>query len=109
MDLNGLLTMNDDGQFELENETGIINISDLLDNIFESGLKPQVYVRIMKDGKLIFEESGGLFLNVDEQRVESFFVCGLNLSKTLFYSTDEYLDITIRQQKGTNKVYGNVS
>lgn len=100
--------MNDNGQFELEDETGIINISNLLDGIYDSKLKPLVYIKIIKNGKLIFEEDGGIFNHRDEQQVDSYFVCGNNLSKCLFYNTDEVLDITIKQ-RGNIRNYGRIS
>lgn len=109
--LNGKLQMTDDqtGEFEIVTEYGkVINVSRILDNIFESTLRPQVYVKIMRGNSLIFEESGGLLLNRDEQKVESYFVCGLNLSKTLWNNTNEYLEIIIKQE-GRNRYNGNKS
>lgn len=108
MELYGKLFIDDNnekGEFELETETRVVNISQLLDNIFESALRPQVYIRIMRGNSLIFEESGGLLLNRDEQKVESYFVCGLNLSKTLWNNTNEFLEIIIKQE-GRNRYNG---
>lgn len=106
--LNGKLQMTDDqtGEFEIVTENGVFNVSNILDNIFESGLRPQVYVRIMEGTKLLLEEEGGLFLHMDEQKVESYFICGINLSKILFDSTDKVLELVIRQ-RGNNSKYGN--
>lgn len=107
MELYGKLDMNDDGEFELHNETGIINISKMLDGIYESQLKPLVYIKIEKEGHLLIEEDGGLLLHTDSQKVESYFVCGINISKELFYNTDEFLSITIK--KGNKDNNGNKS
>ena len=80
-------------------EDGIgVNVSRILNNIFESSLRPQVYIRICKGTSLIMEEDGGLFLNMDKQKVNSFFVCGVNLSKILFDNTDQFLEIEIKQR-----------
>lgn len=97
---------NDNGEFELETETGIVNISQLLDGIYTSRLKPQIYIRIEKSGSLLMEEDGGIFYHIDEQKVESFWVCGINLSRLLWDNTGEYLDITIQERK--SKVYGKI-
>jgi len=95
----GKLIMNDDGEFELYNEMSVINISKVLDNIFASQLRPQVDIKIFKNGILLFDEQGGLFLHTDEQKVESYFVCSLNLSKLLFYNTEENnIEITIKYE-----------
>lgn len=105
----GKFNMNDNGEFELHTEVGIVNISQVLDNIFESQLRPLVYVKIMKNGtSLLMEEDGGLFLHTDDQKVESYFVCGVNLSKLLFYNTGEKLEINIIKRGKTLK-YGKVS
>jgi len=96
---NGKLDMDDNGEFIIHTETGIVNISKILDDIFNSQLRPLVYVKIYKNGKLIFEEDGGLFLHTDDQKVQSYFVCSMNLSKLLFYETDNFLEITIKQRR----------
>lgn len=99
--LNGKLQMTDDqtGEFELVIEdSSSFNISKILNDIFEASLRPQVYVRVSRCGRLLFEESGGLFLNIDKQKVESFFICGLNLSKLLWDNTDEFLEIIIKKE-----------
>ena len=109
MNLSGRLFIdedNDKGEFELETETDVVNISQLLDGVYSSRLKPQVYIRVEKNGSLLMEEDGGIFLNIDEQKVESYFVCGINLSKLLWDNTGEYLDITIQERK--NKVHGKI-
>ena len=96
---NGKLDMDDNGEFIIHTETGIINISKILDDIFNSQLRPQVYIKIMKCGRLLFEEDGQITLSVDEDRIESYFVCSMNLSKLLFYETDNFLEITIKQRR----------
>ena len=100
--LNGKLQMADDesGEFEIVTETGTVNVSKILDNIFDSGLRPQVYVKILRGGSLIFEESGGLLLCRDRQGVDSYFVCGLNLSKLLWDNTEEWLEIILKRNYG---------
>ena len=108
--LNGIgkLEYNDNAEYELHTELGVVNISKVLDDIFDSGLRPQVDIKISKNGRLIFDEQGGLFLNMDDQRVESYFVCSLNLSKLLFYNTGENLEITIKYE-GKSRYNGNKS
>jgi len=99
--LNGKLQMTDDqtGEFEMVSEDGIgVNVSKILNDIFESSLKPQVYVRVSKGTSLIIEEDGGLFFNTDKQKVNSYFVCGINLSKTLWDNTDQFLEIEIKER-----------
>lgn len=102
MELYGLLIMNDNGEFELKSDNSIINISKLLDEIYNTNSKPQVYIKIMKFGRLLFEEDGGLFLRKDNQSVDSYFICGENLSKLLFYETDEELEVIIKERKCSN-------
>jgi hypothetical protein len=95
----GKLVYNDEAQFEIHNDTGIINITKILDNIFDSGLRPLVDIKIYKNGILLFDEQGGLFLHTDDQKVESYFVCSLNLSKLLFYNTGNNLEICIKHER----------
>jgi hypothetical protein len=102
MELYGKLIMNDDGEFELDTEREIINISKLLDGIYNTGSKPQIYIKIEKFGRLLFEEDGLLVKKKDEQNVESYFICGMNLSKLLFYETDEALEVVIKERKCSN-------
>lgn len=99
--LNGKLQMTDDqtGEFEIVTETGSFNVSKILDGIFESGLRPQVYVKVMEGSSLLLEEEGGLFRHIDSQKIESYFVCGINLSKFLFDSTDRVLELVIKRGK----------
>lgn len=96
----GKFDMNDDGEFELHTEMGIVNISKILDNIFTSQLRPQIDIKIYKNGQLLFDEQGGLFSHLDEQKVESFWVCGVNLSKLMFYNTGENnMEISIKYER----------
>ena len=95
----GKLDMDDIGDFILHTEKGTVNISNILDNIFASQLRPQVDIKIYKNGILLFDEQGGLFNHWDEQKVESYFVCGVNLSKLLFYNTEENLEISIKYER----------
>ncbi|MCE5220103.1 MAG: hypothetical protein LLF98_02250 [Clostridium sp.] len=106
MEFFGKLDMNDDGEFIIHTEAGTTNISKILNDIFDSQLRPLVYVRVAKCGNLLFEEDGRLTIAMDEQRVESFYICGLNLSKLLFYETNEVLEITVRKERKTKGLYG---
>lgn len=108
MQLSGRLFIdqdNDNGEFELENETGIVNISQLLDGIYSSQNK-LIYVEIIKDGSILFQEDGGLTKKIDKDGINSFHICGMNLDLVLFNNTGEYLDITIQERK--SKVYGKI-
>lgn len=96
-----MLDLNDYGEFILESSDNTINISKILDNIYKQDNK-LVYIEVRRDGKLIFEEDGGLVLREDDQGVLSYFVCSMNLSKLLFYETENYLDIEI-VQRGNRK------
>ena len=102
--LNGKLQMTDDdtGEFEILTETGVVNVSKILDDIHKSGLRPQVEIKVMCGDKMLFDEQGGLFSHKDEQKVDSYFVCGLNLSKLLWDNTEEFLEITIKRGKCLN-------
>ena len=105
----GKLDMDDNGEFIVHIEDNqIINITKILDDIFTSSLRPQVDIKIFKNGKLLFDEQGGLFLHMDDQKIESYFVCGVNLSKLLFYNTEENLEITIRNE-GKSRYNGKKS
>ena len=99
--LNGRLQMTDDetGEFEIVTENGTVNVSRILDNIFESGLRPQVDIRIMEGSSLLIEESGGLFYCRDKQGVDSYMVCGINISKFLWDHTDRVLELVIKRGK----------
>jgi len=100
--LNGKLQMVDDesGEFEIVTENGTVNVSKILDNIFDSGLRPQVYIKILRGGSLIFEEDGMITFCRDKQGVDSYFVCGLNLSKVLWDNTGEWLEIILKRNYG---------
>ena len=101
MNLYGQLIYNDNAEFELEDETGIINISNLLDGIHSA--KEQIYIRITKGSSLLFEEDGAVMKKVDKDGIVSNFVCGNNLDLLLFNNTDEVLQIVIRKRRK----YGN--
>ncbi len=103
----GKLIYNDNAEFELRDETGFINITKMLDDIFDSGLKPQVYVKVMKGTSLLFEEDGLLTICRDEDGVDSFYICGLNLDKLMFYNTEEALEITIIKREKLRNNYGS--
>lgn len=117
MDLYGHLKIsdNDDGDFELHTEDEIINITKLLDEIHASQTKPQVFVRIMKNGRVLYEEDGLIVKKLDDQRVMSHFICGLNLSKLLWENTGEELEIEIKKvnkkviEKGNMNINGYYS
>lgn len=108
--LNGKLQMTDDeaGEFEIVTETGTVNVSSILDNIFDSSLRPQIYIKVMRGNALIFEEDGLVTFCRDKQGVDSFFVCGLNLDKVLWDNTENNLEICIKKRGNTSK-YGNIS
>ena len=101
MDFYGQLIYNDNAEFELEDETGIINISNLLDGIHSA--KEQIYIRITKGSSLLFEEDGSIIRKQDSDGILSNFVCGNNLDLLLFNNTDEVLQIVIRKRRK----YGN--
>jgi len=93
---NGTLIYNENGQFEIHNGNEIINITEILDNIFDSQLRPLVYVKVMKGDSLLFEESGGLFINTDKFGINCFYICGMNLDLLLLNHENEFLEITIK-------------
>lgn len=97
MELFGQLIMNDEAEFELHTEDDIINISRLLDGVYYA--KEQAYIKVVKNGKLLFEEDGGIAKKMDDDGILSSFVCGVNLDLLLFNNTDEVLDITIRKRR----------
>lgn len=101
MNLYGQLIYNDNAEFELEDETGIINISNLLDGIYNA--KQQAYIRITKGSSLLFEEDGAIIKKQDKDGIISNFVCGNNLDLLLFNNTDEVLQIIIKKRRK----YGN--
>lgn len=110
MELCGQLIMNDDGEFELETEYETVNISQLLDKIYSSHTKQLIYVKIIKSGNiLLFEEDGGLFFRRDDQDLDSYFICGNNLSKLLFYNTDNNINIIIKVRDRERQKYGEYS
>ena len=108
--LNGKLQMTDDetGEFEIVTETGTVNVSKILDNIFDSSLRPQAYIKILRGNAFIFEEDGLITFCRDKQGVESYMICGMNLSKLLWDNTEERLDICIKKRGNISK-YGNIS
>lgn len=106
INLFGLLTMNDDGEFELEDETGIVNITKLLENIYT--LKELVYIKIMRGSSLIFQEDGSVLKKLDKDGIMSFHVCGANLDFILFYNAGETLEITLKK-RGNIRNNGNKS
>ena len=105
---NGTLIYNDNAQFEIHNGNEIINITEILDNIFSSQLKPLVYVRVMKGNSLLFEEDGGIFINTDKFGVNCFCICGMNLDLLLLNHTGERLEITIKYERNSRN-YGKKS
>ena len=76
-------------------------VKELVENSLDAGAK-SIYIKIEKFGRLLFEEDGGLFLRKDNQSVDSYFICGENLSKLLFYETDEELEVIIKERKCSN-------
>lgn len=95
----GKLVYNDDAEFEIHNDTGIINITKILDSIFESQLRPLVYVKVEKCGKVLFEEDGRLTINIDKFGINCFYICGLNLDLLLLDYENEVLEITIKRER----------
>jgi hypothetical protein len=106
MNLLGLLDMNDDGEFELEDEIGIVNITKLLESIHTS--KELVYIEIMRGNSLIFQEDGSVLKKLDKDGIMSFHICGVNLDFILFYNTGEILEITLKK-RGNIRNNGNKS
>jgi hypothetical protein len=95
----GKLIYNDNGEFEIHTDTKIINITKILNDIFDSGLRPLVYIKVMMGDKLLFEESGGLFINIDKFGINCFYICGLNLDALLLDYENEVLEITIKRER----------
>lgn len=93
----GQLTYNDNAEFELEDETGVINISNLLDGIYNT--KEQAYIKITRKSSLLFEEDGAILKREDRDGIISNFVCGNNLDLLLFNNTDEILEIEIKKRR----------
>ncbi len=105
----GKLDMDDNGEFIVYIEDNqIINITNILDDIFTSQLRPQVYVKLMRGSVIIFEEDGQLVKNIDKDKVDSFYICGENLDYKLFYNTDEILEISIIK-RGNSRYNGKKS
>ena len=96
MNFFGELIYNDDAEFEIYNDTGIINISKLLESIYEK--QGQAYIKVMRANSILFEEDGKVCKKIDKDGINSIHVCGMNLDLVLFENTDEILDIEIRQR-----------
>jgi len=102
LDINaiGKLEYNDDCEFELHMDNGvIINITNILDDIYSpTSLKDsQVWVKIMKGEVILFDEDGALTRRVDKDGIESYFICGNNLDLEMFDHTEEFLEIVIKR------------
>jgi hypothetical protein len=104
INLFGKFDMNDDGEYEIQDETGIINVTQLLEGIYNT--KEMVYISVMRGDSLLFEEDGAITKRKDQDGVLSFYVCGANLEYILFYNTGETLDITLKK-RGKNKNNGS--
>lgn len=100
----GKLVYNDDAEFEIHDDTGIINITQLLDGIYKSENK-LIFVEVMKANSLLFQEDGGVCIKPDEQNVMCHYICGVNLDRIFWDNTDEYVEITI-YKRGKTRNYG---
>lgn len=107
----GYLVYNDEAEFEihriLNGAKKVDNITCILDEAYcpDIDSKVLVHTKIMKDGKLLFDEDGRLEKKIDKDGILSYFICGNNLDYLLFYNTDEFLDISIRVRvREDNKV-----
>ena len=96
---NGELIYNNEGQFEIHSGNEIFNITEILDNIFDSQLKPLVYIKVTKGSSILFEEDGGLFVNIDKFGVNCYYICGMNLDMLLLNHENEFLEITIKREE----------
>ena len=95
----GLLTYNDNAEFELHNENiGFVNITKVLDEAYDLEENVLVYINITRVGsdRLLFDEDGILTKKTDTDGVLSYYICGTNLDYTLFYNTDEILNIEMK-------------
>lgn len=106
MELYGILDMDDNGEFIVHIEDNqIINITKVLEDIFTSQLVPQVYVKLIKNNIIIFEEDGRIIKNIDKDGINSFYICGENLDYKLFYNTGENIEIIIKK-RGNSRYNG---
>ena len=102
----GRLIYNDSGEFELhseDNNNQIINITRILDKAYSPQLKSQIHIKIMKGCRVLFDEDSILYKKIDEDGLDSYYVCGNNLDLLMFNHTDELLEITIDIKKGNGK------
>jgi len=107
MELYGMLDMDDNGEFIIYIEDNqIINITNILENIFTSQLVPQVYVKLIKNNIIIFEEDGLITKNIDKDGINSFYICGENLDYKLFYNTGEKIEFIVKK-RGNSRYNGN--
>jgi len=105
----GKLDMDDNGEFIVHIEDNhTINITNILMDIFTSQLVPQVYVKLIKNNIIVFEEDGQLVKNIDRDGVDSFYICGENLDYKLFYNTGENIEIIVKK-RGNSKYNGKKS
>lgn len=94
---SGALIYNEDAEFEIHSEDGsVCLLTKILNHLHKNDAL--VRVVIVKNGKLLFDEDGGLVKKKDQDGVEGYFICGANLDYLLFYNTDEHIDITIRSR-----------
>lgn len=87
---SGKLIYNDDGEYVVDK----LNISQLLDNVYLSNNKSVIF-KIMEGCKILFDEAGNLRRKPDQDRINSYHICGLSIERELFYDVGKNLDIEI--------------
>lgn len=106
INLSGKLIFNDDGEFVIQTKDGIYNITTVLDYIYKDASVRYIHCKIMKLAKILFNEEGLLYKRLDSDGLNSYFVCGVNLDKTLFDLVDKDLEIKIKFETTAGERYG---
>lgn len=89
-ELYGILEMNDDGDYIIDN----INLSKLLWSIFDSN-SPFLSIKIESDTRTLFNSTGDLYFDKDDYGIWCWHVDGECLESVLFNHTNEKLYIVI--------------
>jgi hypothetical protein len=105
---SGIFIYNDLAEYEIHFSNGYINISNILNRVYNSN-NNYIEIKIMNCCKLIYNEKGNLLKRKDNNGILSYHINGCNLDLAMFNNVDEDLEITIyaeAEETGDKYSYG---
>lgn len=105
----GKLICDQNGNYKLYSASGIINISEMLNMVYYHPTNNHIYIYIMDNPKVLFNEDGILYYSKIAPKTYTYHINGENLEAVLYAAQGKHIEITIHAEALEEIDYGETN